>query len=98
MKPVSNLPHMIPDEGTIASDPLDALIDLCDAAPTEGDDRLAVWFETKLHAELVAAAESDDEAAVDRAKLRAVAGGYYRARICTALRLSETGEPRRAAA
>lgn len=89
MKPAADKP--------LAGCPLDALIDLCDAAPTEGDDRLAVWLETKVHAEQVKANEAGDLAAFRRAQGRAVAAAYYRARICTALNLTTTGEPRRVA-
>lgn len=85
-----------PPDG-IALDPLDALIDLCDAAPTEGDDRLATYFETRLHDEQTAAAKAGDADRFVRAKARCVAAAHYRARICTALDLTMTGEPRRAA-
>ncbi len=79
-------------EQPIVSDPLDALMDLCDAAPTEGDDRLAVWFETRIHAEQRAAVDAGDQVAFERAKARAIAAAHYRARICTALALTATGE------
>lgn len=85
---------MIPTHisNAMALDPLDALIDLCDAAPVEGYDRVAAWLETKIYAEQVKANEAGDRAAFDHAKHRAVAAAHYRARICAALQLTETGQ------
>lgn len=99
MKQVSNLPHMIAAMAQRdRTDYLDALMDLCDAAPTEGDDRLAVYFETQLHAEQTAAAKRGERAAFDRAKNRVRAAAHFRAQICTALALTQTGDTERRAA
>jgi hypothetical protein len=79
-------PPIVPEH--IADDALDALIDLCDEAPTEGDDRIAAWLETRVHAEQTAAAEAQDLDAFRLAQGRTIAAAHYRARVCTALTLT----------
>ncbi len=90
MKPVAGVTD------TLIGDPLDLLIDIS-RAPVEGDDRLATWFETRIHAEQADAAEAKDLVAFERAKKRSVAAAFYRARICVALKLTDTGQARSAA-
>lgn len=88
----------IPPTDLIAVDPLDALIDLCDAAPADGDDRVAAWLETCVYAEQVKANDAGDAVAFERAKGRGIAAAHYRTRICAALNLTTTGQTTRKAA